>query len=90
MKLSLEAESIFPNTSSYRGKDKKGFGRQLQVPVCMHTLGKIKIPSCFLFLSTILFTFTTQWLKEKLNNTTIFTSKMCGIDIHIQILLLNT
>lgn len=90
VKLSLESEFIFPNTSSYKGKNKKGFGKQLQVPVCVYTLGKIKIPSCFLFLSTILFTFTTWWLKEKLNNTTIFTSKICETDIHIQILLLNT
>lgn len=51
--------------------------------------GKIKIPSCFLFFSTILFTFTTQWLKEKFN-TTIFTPKKCETGIHIHILLLNT
>lgn len=51
--------------------------------------GKIKIPSCFLFLRTILLTLTTQWLKEKLNNTTLFTPKQCETHIHIHPLLLN-
>lgn len=90
VKVSLEAEFIFPTTSSHTGKNRRGSGRQLQVPVCVYTLEKIKIPSCFLFLSTILLTFTAQWLKEKLNHATIFPSKTCGIDIHRQSLLLNT
>jgi plasmid rolling circle replication initiator protein Rep len=41
------------------------------------------MPSCFLFLP---FTLTTQWLQEKLNNTTIFTPKKCGTYIHIHLL----
>lgn len=40
MKLSLEAEFILTPVLKKEKKKKKGFGKQLQVPLCVYTLGQ--------------------------------------------------